>query len=129
MSEEILEEALNANFVTPEREFKGEKLASYTEGSRLLMTQLRDENDTTAFFIWSFVYLHIQIKKNKKEAIKMAWNKDLFRENIMEWICGMSENDREVATALTSDIIEEANKARVEVAPAKNQLPDHPGNQ
>jgi len=76
MSNEILDE-LNASFVSGEREFKGEALAPYTEGSRLLLLQVRDENDSSIFFVWSFLYLHILLRKNRKEAIKLAWNRDL----------------------------------------------------
>ena len=71
MSNEILEE-LNASFVSPDREFKGEKLAQYTEGSRLLLMQVRDDGDSSIYFIWSFLYLHILLAKNRKEAIKLA---------------------------------------------------------
>jgi len=124
MSEEILEEALNASFITPEREFKGEKLAPYTEGSRLLLTQVRDDNDSTQFFIWSFIYMHILVKKDKKEAMRLAWQKDEFRQKIFTWIEGMSLNDRELAASIVSSIIEEANRGRVEIVPTPHKLPE-----
>lgn len=113
MSNEILDE-LNASFVSNEREFKGETLAPYTEGSRLLLLQVRDENDSSIFFVWSFLYLHILLRKNRKEAIKLAWNKDLFREKIIDYIQDKNENDRDTATTLVSKIIDEATKAQVE---------------
>ena len=119
MSNEILDE-LNASFVAEERQFNGESLAPYTEGSRLLLLQIRDENDSSVFFIWSFLYLHILLNKNRKEAIKLAWNKDEFRERIIEWISDKNEADRETATILVSKIIEEATRAQVDVIP-------HPG--
>ena len=122
MSEEILDE-LNASFVSGEREFKGEPLAPYTEGSRLLMLQIRDENDSSIFFIWAFLYLHIFLKKNRKEAIKIAWNKDLFREKILDWISDKTDADRDIGTALVSKIIEEATKAQVEVIPQPGAKP------
>jgi len=113
MSNEILDE-LNASFVTGEREFKWEALAPYTEGSRLLLLQVRDENDSSIFFVWSFLYLHILLRKNRKEAIKLAWNRDLFREKIIDYIQDKNENDRDTATTLVSKIIDEATKAQVE---------------
>lgn len=114
MSNEILDE-LNASFVSPEREFKGEKLAPYTEGSRLLLMQVRDDGDSSIYFIWSFVYLHILLAKNRKEAIKLAWNRDQFRETLMDWVSSKNEKDRDSATTLVSKIIDEANKSEIEV--------------
>ena len=99
----------------------GDKLAPYTEGSRLLLLQVRDDEDSSFYFIWSFIYVHILLAKNKKEAIKLAWNKNLFREKIMEYIEGKTEADREVATAIVSNILDEAQKGKVDVIPAPNQ--------
>ena len=123
MSNEILDE-LNASFVSPEREFNGEKLAPYTEGSRLLMLQIRDENDTSVWFVWAFLYIHILLHKNRKEAVKLAWNKDLFREKILDWVADKSTKDRDDATELVSQIIQEAAKSRVEVIPNPSALPE-----
>lgn len=114
MSNEILDE-LNSSFVSPERDFKGEKLAPYTEGSRLLLMQVRDDGDSSVYFIWSFLYLHILLAKNRKEAIKLAWNKDNFRESLMDWVSSKGEKDRDDATILVSKILEESNKGQVEV--------------
>lgn len=54
MSEENLIEELDNAFITPDRFFKDEKLAPYTEGSRLLMLQVRDENDSAIYFLQVF---------------------------------------------------------------------------
>jgi hypothetical protein len=113
-----LEEELNSAFISPQKEFMGEKLAPYTEGSRLLLLQVRDDNDSSIYFIWAFIYIHIQIAKNKKDAIKLAWNKDLFREKIMEYIEGKNEADREIATSLVSNMLDEASKGKIEAIPA-----------
>jgi hypothetical protein len=110
-----LEEELNSAFISPEKEFMGEKLAPYTEGSRLLLLQVRDDEDSSIYFIWSFIYIHILLAKNKKDAIKLAWNKNLFREKIMEYIEGKTEADREVATTIVSNILDEAQKGKVDV--------------
>jgi hypothetical protein len=111
---DILNEELNSAFVQPERQFKGEAIAPYTEGSRLLLLQVRDEQDSSVFFIWSFLYIHIQLAKSKKEAIKLAWNKDLFREKVMDWIENKNEQDRAEATNIVSSIIEQSQKGQVE---------------
>jgi len=116
-----LEEELNSAFISTEKEFMGEKLAPYTEGSRLLLLQVRDDNDSSIYFIWSFIYVHLLLAKNKKDAIKLCWNKDLFREKIMEYIEVKTEADREVATTIVSNILDEAQKGKVDVIPAPHQ--------
>ena len=75
MSEDIIDE-LNQAFVSLERTFKGYSLAPYTEGSRLLLLQTRSDDDSSVWFIWAFLYLHILLNKNRKEAIKLAWDKN-----------------------------------------------------
>ena len=111
---DILNDELNSAFIANERQFKGEAIAPYTEGSRLLLLQVRDENDSSVFFIWAFLYMHIQLAKSKKEAIKLAWNKDLFREKVMDWIENKNEQDRAEATNIVSAIIEQSQKGQVE---------------
>ena len=112
---DILEEELSASFVQPHKSFKGEQIAEYTEGSRLLMLQCKDKNDSSIYFIWSFLYLHLLLHKNKREAIKLAWDKDAFRERVLDWVVDKTEEDREIATNIVSKIIEEAGRARVAV--------------
>lgn len=110
---DILNDELNSVFVANERQYKGEAIAPYTEGSRLLLLQVRDDNDSSIYFIWAFLFLHIQLAKSRKEAIKLAWNKDLFREKLMDWVENKNEDDRSVATNLVSSIIEESQKGIV----------------
>ena len=112
---DILNEELNSAFIANERQFKGEAIAPYTEGSRLLLLQVRDEGDSSVFFVWSFLFMHIQLAKSKKEAIKLAWNKDLFREKVMDWVVDKNEHDRAEATNIVSAIIEESQKGQVEI--------------
>jgi hypothetical protein len=112
---DILDEELNATFVRPGRDFKGQPLAEYTEGSRLLMIQCKEQQDSSIYFIWAFLYLHILLAKNKKEAIKLAWDKDLFRERLLEWVADKTQEDRELATNIVSSVIDEASKARVSI--------------
>jgi len=116
-----LDEELNSAFISPDKEYMGEKLAPYTEGSRLLLLQVRDDNDSSIYFIWSFIYVHILLAKNKKDAIKLCWNRDLFREKIMEYIEGKTEADRDIATTIVSNILDEAQKGKVDVIPAPHQ--------
>ncbi|NBW13296.1 MAG: hypothetical protein EBR82_35340 [Caulobacteraceae bacterium] len=112
---DILNDELNSAFIANEKQFKGETIAPYTEGSRLLLLQVRDEQDSSVFFIWAFLYMHIQLAKSKKDAIKLAWNKDLFREKVMDWVANKNEQDRIEATNIVSTIIEESQKGQVEL--------------
>jgi hypothetical protein len=126
MSEEALLQELDNSLISPDRFFKDQKLAPYTEGSRLLMLQVRDDSDSAIYFVWSFIYLHILLAEDRKRAIRLAWDKDAFREKLMDWIAEMSEEDRNTASLMCSSILSEANKARVNVIPSAIAAP--PGN-
>ena len=126
MSEEALLQELDNSLISPDRYFKDQKLAPYTEGSRLLMLQVRDDSDSAIYFVWSFIYLHILLAEDRKKTIRLAWDKDAFREKLLEWIAEMSEEDRNTASVMCSSILSEANKARVNVIPSAIAAP--PGN-
>jgi hypothetical protein len=126
MSEEALLQELDNSLISPDRFFKDQKLAPYTEGSRLLMLQVRDDSDSAIYFVWSFIYLHILLAEDRKKTIRLAWDKDAFREKLMDWIAEMSEEDRNTASIMCSAILSEANKARVSVIPSAIAAP--PGN-
>lgn len=118
---EILDSELNSVFASPEREFMGEALAPYTEGSRLLLLQAKTDDDVPLFFVWAFVFLHIQLAKNRKETIKLAWDKEAFRDKVLLWADNKTEPQREIATSLVGAILEEASRGIVE--PIKKGLP------
>ena len=126
MSEEALLQELDNSLISPDRYFKDQRLAPYTEGSRLLMLQVRDDSDSAIYFVWSFIYLHILLAEDRKKTIRLAWDKDAFREKLLEWIAEMSEEDRNTASVMCSSILSEANKARVNVIPSAIAAP--PGN-
>lgn len=126
MSEETLLQELDNSLISPDRYFKDQKLAPYTEGSRLLMLQVRDDSDSAIYFVWSFIYLHILLAEDRKKTIRLAWDKDAFREKLMDWIAEMTEDDRNTASVMCSAILAEANKARVNVIPSAIAAP--PGN-
>ena len=90
---DILNEALDSDFVRPARHYQGQELAPYTEGSRLILNQVRNDDDSGMFFVWAFLYVHIMLKKNKREIISLAWNKDKFRETLFEWVSGFDKED------------------------------------
>ena len=126
MSEEALLQELDNSLISPDRYFKDQRLAPYTEGSRLLMLQVRDDSDSAIYFVWSFIYLHILLAEDRKKTIRLAWDKDAFREKLMDWIAEMTEEDRNTASVMCSAILAEANKARVNVIPSAIAAP--PGN-
>jgi hypothetical protein len=63
--------------------------------------------------------LHLLLHKNKREAIKLAWDKDAFRERVLDWVVDKTEEDRDNATNIVSKIIEEAGKARVSIVQSR----------
>jgi hypothetical protein len=79
------------------------------------MIQCKDQQDSSVYFIWSFLYLHILLAKNRKEAIKLAWDKDAFREKVLDWVADKTQEDRELATNIVSAIIDEGSKASVSI--------------
>jgi hypothetical protein len=121
-----LAQELNASFVADERTWKGQPLAPYTEGSRLLMSQIRSEHDAGLFFIWAFLYLHLQLKKDRKQAIRLCWDRDAFREAVLDFSAGMSMADRDLAAAIVNAMLDEAARAETEVLPSGRPAP--PGN-
>jgi len=120
---EILDSELNSMFVSPEREFKGEPLAKYTEGSRLLLLQTKADTSNPNFFIWAFIYLHIELKRNRKEIIKLCWDCDAFRDKVLSWIDEMSREDANEATNLVASILDEASAGSVEAVKTGKEAP------
>lgn len=128
MSDDLkLDAELDGSFVTPDRFFKGEKLATYTEGSRLLCLQVRDEADSPIWFVWSFLYMHLLLAKDRRSAIRLAWDREAFREKLLDWISDKNDEDRSAASSLVGSVLDEAAKARVEVIPSGG-LQAPPGN-
>ena len=127
MSEEQdFSQELNGAFVSGERTWKGQPLAPYTEGSRLLMSQIRSEDDAGLFFIWAFLYLHLELKKDRKNAIRLCWDRPAFREAVLDFSAGMSLADRDRAAAIVNAVLDESAKAETEVIPSGRPAP--PGN-
>lgn len=127
MSEEHdFTQELNGAFVASDRTWKGEPLAPYTEGSRLLLSQIRSEDDAGLFFIWAFLYLHLELRKDRKNAIRLCWDRPAFREAVLDFSAGMTIHDRDLAAAIVNAVLDEAAKAETEVIPSGRPAP--PGN-
>lgn len=128
MSEEQdLSLELNGSFVVDQRAWKGQPMAAYTEGSRLLMSQIRSEHDAGLFFIWAFLFLHIELKKDRKNAIRLCWDRDAFREAVLDFSSAMTQADRDAAATLVNVMLDEANRAETEVIPSGRPV-GPPGN-
>lgn len=117
---------LDGAFVSGGRMWKGLPLAPYTEGSRLLMAQVRSEDDTGLFFIWAFLYLHLELKKDRKNAIRLCWNREAFREAVLDFSSGMAMADRDSAAVIVNAMLDEAARAETEVQSSGKPAP--PGN-
>lgn len=127
MSEDLdISQELNGAFVSGERSWKGQPLASYTEGSRILLSQIRSDNDAGLFFIWSFLFLHLELKRDRKSAIRLCWDKDAFRMAVLEFSSTMTTVDRDHAASIVNAVLDEAAKAETEVLPSRAASP--PGN-
>jgi hypothetical protein len=127
MAEETdLSAELDGAFVSGERTWKGQPLAPYTEGSRLLMAQVRSEEDAGLFFIWAFLYLHLELRKDRKNAIRLCWNREAFREAVLDFSSGMTIADRDAAAVVVNAMLDEAARAETEVQATGRPAP--PGN-
>ena len=124
--EQDISQELNGAFVAEARTWKGQPLAAYTEGSRLLMSQIRSEDDGGLFFIWAFLFLHLELHKDRRNAIRLCWDRPAFREAVLDFSSGMTVADREIAARLVNKVLDEATAAEVEVIPSGKPAP--PGN-
>jgi len=109
--EEILNKALDKSFVINERMFKGKKVGKFTLGTRIVMNQIREEADTTEFFIWSSLYC---LTHPRSELVKLAWDKAKFREAVLNWSDDFNESDFIEGVKIVDEIFSEIAEARVQ---------------
>ena len=105
-------------FALNQRTFKGQKLNKFTLGHRVILSQIREENDSTEFFIWSTIF---SLLKDKEEVVDLAWNKTKFRKAVIDWIDTLSEKDFEEALNVVNSIYNEIAESRIEVAERDKQ--------
>jgi hypothetical protein len=117
---------LDAVFVADERLWQGQKIAPYTEGSRLLLSQVRSENDSPLFFVYSFLFLHLELARDRRAAIRLAWDRDAFREAVLNFSDKFCEEDRQQAGAIVAAMVDQASKARTEPVPSGKAGPPGP---
>jgi len=109
--EEILNKALDKSFVINERMFNGNKVGKFTLGTRIVMNQIREEADTTEFFIWSSLYC---LTHPRSELVKLAWDKAKFREAVLNWSDDFNEADFIEGVKIVDEIFSEIAEARVQ---------------
>lgn len=118
---------LDGSFVADVRTWNGQVLAPYTEGSRILMAQIRGKEDVGLYFIYAFLFLHLELKKDRRNAIRLCWDKDAFREAVLDFSSEMSMGDRDRAAAIVTSMLDEAEKAETEAIPTSKPI-GPPGN-
>ena len=111
--DEIINKALDKSFVINERMFKGNKVGKFTLGTRIVMNQIREEADTTEFFIWSSLYC---LTHPRSELVKLAWDKAKFREAVLNWSDEFNESDFIEGVKIVDEIFSEISEARVKTS-------------
>lgn len=102
----------NASFALNQRQFKGQRLNKFTLGHRIVLNQIREQDDSVEFFIWSTVFSLI---KSRDEVVNLAWNKARFRKAVIDWVDTMRQEDFDEAVKVVNSIYEEINGSAVEV--------------
>lgn len=108
--DQALNESLNNSFVSSEKQFKGIKLNKFTLGLRVILNQIREEGDSTEFFVWSTLFCLIT---PRNQLIKLAWDKTKFREAVIDWSDSLVEQDFMDGVKLIDEIYAELADARV----------------
>jgi hypothetical protein len=75
------------------------------------MNQIREEADTTEFFIWSSLYC---LTRPRSELVKLAWDKAKFREAVLNWSDEFNEADFIEGVKIVDEIFSEIAEARVQ---------------
>jgi hypothetical protein len=126
MDDNSLDLELNNAFISPAKTWQGQELAPYTEGSRLIMSQVRNKEDSGIFFIYSFLFIHLELKKDRKALLRLAWDIEEFRSRVMDFACTIKDSN--AATAFVSSIFDEAAKSQYEIVDTTGGLLAPPGN-
>jgi len=111
--EEILNKTLDKSFVINERSFKGYKINKFSLGTRIVINQIREDSDTTEFFIWSTLYC---LTQPRSDLVKLAWDKAKFRESVLNWSDEFTEQDFMDGVKIVDEIFSEITDARVQIS-------------
>ena len=101
------------SYVAPPRVFRGMELKPYSLGNKMLLAMITREGDPNSFFLFSLLYV---LTQSRAVVQKAAANKDQIREDVLAWldVLEMSDADQSAAQDLAIEILQEANKEKVD---------------
>ena len=108
--EEILNKNLDKTFALGERQFKGQKLNKFTLGHRIILNQVREEQDSTEFFIWSTLFCLVT---PREKLVELGWDKNKFRGAVLNWADKFVEEDFVEAVKIVEDVFKEITDSKV----------------
>lgn len=108
--DEILAKNLDKTFALGERQFKGQKLNKFTLGHRIILNQVREEQDSTEFFIWSTLFC---LTTPREKLVELGWDKNKFRGAVLDWADKFVEEDFIEAVKIVEDVFKEITDSKV----------------
>ena len=108
--DEVLAKNLDKTFALGERQFKGQKLNKFTLGHRIILNQIREESDSTEFFIWSTLFCLIT---PRERLVDLGWDKNKFRKAVLDWADDFVENDFIEAVKIVEGVFKEISDSKV----------------
>jgi hypothetical protein len=108
--DEVLAKNLDKTFALGERQFKGQKLNKFTLGHRIILNQIREEQDSTEFFIWSTLFCLIT---PRQKLVELGWDKNKFRGSVLDWADNFVEEDFIEAVKIVEDVFKEITDSKV----------------
>ena len=108
--DEVLAKNLDKTFALGERQFKGQKLNKFTLGHRIILNQVREEQDSTEFFIWSTLFC---LTTPRERLVELGWDKNKFRGAVLDWADKFVEEDFIEAVKIIEDVFKEITDSKV----------------
>jgi len=108
--DEVLAKNLDKAFALGERQFKGQKLNKFTLGHRIILNQVREEQDSTEFFIWSTLFC---LTTPREKLVELGWDKNKFRGAVLDWADKFVEEDFIEAVKIVEDVFKEITDSKV----------------
>lgn len=108
--DEVLAKNLDKTFALGERQFKGQKLNKFTLGHRIILNQVREEQDSTEFFIWATLFCLVN---QREKLVELGWDKNKFRKAVLDWADKFVEEDFIEAVKIVEDVFREITDSKV----------------
>jgi hypothetical protein len=108
--DEALNKNLDKTFALGERQFKGQKLNKFTLGHRIILNQVREESDSTEFFIWSTLFC---LMTKREKLVELGWDKNKFRCAVLDWADPFVEEDFIEAVKIVEGVFKEISDSKV----------------